>query len=74
MKPCIIKQPAGVGDVFFLQKIAHVYRQKGHEVLWPLREDILCISQYIPDIKWYKLSEWMEGPYGKLFNLSLIHI
>ena len=70
MKPCIIKQPAGVGDVFFLQKIAHVYRQKGHEVLWPLRDDIFWISEYIPDIKWYKLSEWMEGPYGKLFNYA----
>ena len=28
MKPCIIKQPAGVGDVFFLQKVASIYRDK----------------------------------------------
>ena len=68
MKPCIIKQPAGVGDVFFLQKIAHTYRQKGHEVIWPLRDDIVWIADYIPDITWCKLSEWLQGPYGKLFN------
>ena len=68
MKPCIIKQPAGVGDVFFLQKIAHTYRQKGHEVIWPLRDDIVWIAEYIPDITWCKLSEWLQGPYGKLFN------
>ena len=68
MKPCIIKQPAGVGDVFFLQKIAHVYRQKGHEIIWPLRDDIVWIADYIPDITWCKLSEWLQGPYGKLFN------
>ena len=68
MKPCIIKQPAGVGDVFFLQKIAHTYRQKGHEIIWPLRDDIVWIADYIPDITWCKLSEWLQGPYGKLFN------
>ena len=68
MKPCIIKQPAGVGDIFFLQKIAHTYRQKGHEIIWPLRDDIVWIADYIPDITWCKLSEWLQGPYGKLFN------
>jgi hypothetical protein len=68
MKPCIIKQPAGVGDVFFLQKIAHTYRQKGHEIIWPLRDDIVWIADYIPDVTWCKLSEWSQGPYGKLFN------
>ena len=68
MKPCIIKQPAGVGDVFFLQKIAHTYREKGHEIIWPLRDDIVWIADYIPDITWCKLSEWSQGPYGKLFN------
>ena len=68
MKPCIIKQPAGVGDVFFLQKIAHTYRQKGHEIIWPLRDDIVWIADYIPHITWCKLSEWSQGPYGKLFN------
>ena len=70
MKPCIIKQPAGVGDVFFLQKIAHTYRQKGHEIIWPLRDDIVWIADYIPDITWCKLSEWLQGPYGKLFDYA----
>ena len=70
MKPCIIKQPAGVGDVFFLQKTAHTYRQKGHEIIWPLRDDIVWIADYIPDITWCKLSEWSQGPYGKLFDYA----
>ena len=70
MKPCIIKQPAGVGDVFFLQKIAHTYRQKGHEIIWPLRDDIVWIADYIPNITWCKLSEWSQGPYGKLFDYA----
>ena len=70
MKPCIIKQPAGVGDVFFLQKIAHMYRHSGHEIIWPLRDNIFWISEYIPDITWYKLSEWMMDPRSQIFNYA----
>ena len=70
MKPCIIKQPAGVGDVFFLQKIAHVYRDSGHEIIWPLRDHIFWISEYIPDITWYKLSEWMMDSRSQIFNYA----
>ena len=70
MKPCIIKQPAGVGDVFFLQKIAHVYRDTGHEIIWPLRDHIFWISEYIPGITWYKLSEWMMDPRSQIFNYA----
>lgn len=68
MKPCIIKQPAGLGDVFFLQKIAHVYREKGCQIIWPLRDDIYWVSEYIPDIQWYKLSE--DFPGKELFEYS----
>ncbi len=68
MKPCIIKQPAGVGDVFFLQKIAHMYRHSGHEIIWPLRDNIFWISEYISDITWYKLSEWMMDSRSQIFN------
>ena len=68
MKPCIIKQPAGIGDVFFLQKIAHTYREKECEIIWPLRDDIFWISEYIPDISWYKESD--EFPGKELFNYA----
>ena len=50
MKPCLIKQPAGIGDVFFCQKIARVMLEKGYDVFWPLRPDIAWIQDYIPDI------------------------
>lgn len=36
MKPVLIKQPIGLGDVFFCQKIAHHYASEGHDVIWPL--------------------------------------
>lgn len=66
MKPCIIKQPAGIGDVFYLQKVADFYRNKGCKIIWPLRDDIFWISEYIPDIEWYKLSDNFPGK--ELFN------
>jgi len=50
MKPCLIKQPAGIGDVFFCQKIARVMMQNGYQVIWPLRPDIHWIKDYIRDI------------------------
>lgn len=68
MKLCLIKQPAGIGDVFFLQKVAHTYREKGCEIIWPLRDDIFWISKYIPNINWYKESE--EFPGKELFNYT----
>ena len=70
MKPCIIKQPAGVGDVFFLQKIAHVYRDYGCEIIWPLRDHIFWISDYIPNITWIKLTTWMEDSRSSIFNYA----
>jgi len=68
MKPCLIKQPAGIGDVFFLQKIAHLYRERGCEIIWPLRDDIFWISEYISDITWYKESDNFPGK--ELFNYA----
>ena len=50
MKPCLIKQPAGIGDVFFCQKIARLMMQHGYQIIWPLRPDIQWIGKYIKDI------------------------
>ena len=47
MKPCVIKQPAGIGDIFFCQKIAHYMVHHGYDVIWPLRPDIEWIGDYI---------------------------
>ena len=50
MKPCLIKQPAGIGDIFFCQKIARLMMQHRYQVIWPLRPDIQWIREYIKDI------------------------
>ncbi len=33
---CLIRQPAGLGDIIFCQKIAQHYIDKGYEVYWPI--------------------------------------
>ena len=44
MKPCLIKQPAGIGDIFFCQKIARYMAYHGYQIIWPLSPDIIWIK------------------------------
>lgn len=61
MKPCVIKQPAGIGDVFFCQKIARLMIDNGYQVIWPLRSDIAWIGNYIKDIYFPTLNDDFPG-------------
>jgi hypothetical protein len=61
MKPCVIKQPAGIGDVFFCQKIARLMMNKGYQVIWPLRPDIAWIGNYIKDINFPTVEDNFPG-------------
>ena len=61
MKPCVIKQPAGIGDVFFCQKIARVMIENGFQVIWPLRTDIVWIRDYIKDIHFPTVEDNFPG-------------
>jgi hypothetical protein len=46
-KTCIIYQPAGIGDVFFTQKISKHMIENGYDVIWPVIKEILWIKDYI---------------------------
>lgn len=46
-KICLINQPAGIGDVLFLQKMVSFYIEKGFFVVFPLIEEILYIKDYV---------------------------
>ena len=46
-KICLIKQPAGIGDIFFTQKIANHFISQGYEVVWPVIEQFEFIKDYI---------------------------
>lgn len=51
MKDIIINQPAGLGDILFCQKIAHVYKLNGYNVIWPVSD------QYLDAVKEHVISD-----------------
>ncbi len=52
MKKCVIQQGAGLGDIFFSQKVAHWYRGLGYEIVWPIADSIMWLKDYIPGVTW----------------------
>ena len=50
MKQVLIKQPAGLGDIFFTQKIVKSFIDKGHEVIWPVNENFMWLNDYMDNI------------------------
>jgi len=61
MKYALIKQPIGIGDVFYLQKFAFILKKNGYDVVWPLRDDIFWIKDYVKGINFCKLSDNFPG-------------
>ena len=47
MDSVLIKQPAGLGDIFFTQKIAEVFIYNEYEVYWPVKSTISWINDYL---------------------------
>jgi len=47
MKTCVIRQPAGLGDIFFCQKIANKLRDAGYNVIWPVIPEFLWLKDYL---------------------------
>jgi hypothetical protein len=59
MKTCVIKQPVGIGDVLFCQKIGQFFARQGYQVKWPVRDDFLWYNDYLisPGIQFTPLSK-----------------
>lgn len=56
MKPILIKQSKGLGDIFFCQKIGLILK-KSNSVIWPVIKKYLYIKDYLPDIEYCNLEE-----------------
>lgn len=51
-----INQPAGIGDIFFLQKVAIKLADRGDTVIWPVKDEIYPLTEYLkyPNILYFK--------------------
>lgn len=47
--PIVIRQPAGLGDILFCQKIAWTHKAQGNRVIWPVIPQYSFIGNYLPD-------------------------
>jgi hypothetical protein len=47
MKTCFIYQPSGLGDIVFIQKIAHHYKNQGYKIVWPLYPYVAWLKPYL---------------------------
>ena len=56
-KICLIRQPAGLGDILFSQKIAHKLMEQDYKIIWPVQNEFLWLKQYISDISFCSLNE-----------------
>jgi hypothetical protein len=48
---CVINQPAGLGDIFFCQKIAETLIHNDYEVYWPVKPSIDWVGNYLVNTK-----------------------
>lgn len=70
---CIIDQPAGIGDIFYTQKIAKriLAKNKADKVVWPVLDHFIYIKDYLKDnnIEYIKKSKFK--PPSNSFIVSL---
>jgi hypothetical protein len=70
---CLIDQPIGLGDIFFLQAVAKKYRDMGYEIIWPVRNDVLSwIPEYISDISFCSINS--DFPGKNHYRQDCIHV
>lgn len=66
-KVCLIRQPAGLGDILFCQKIADHFRSIGYDIIWPVIKEFHWLRNYIKKID-FPLTT--DNFFGKQFFLS----
>ena len=66
-KICLIRQPAGIGDIFFTQKIAKDYISRGYTVIWPVISQFEFIKDYIKIDNLIFVNENADFPHRNIY-------
>jgi hypothetical protein len=67
-KICLIRQPAGIGDIFFTQKIAKSYISQGYTVVWPVISQFEFIKDYIKTDGLIFVNENADFPHRNIYR------
>lgn len=67
-KICLIRQPAGIGDIFFIQKIAKHFIKDGYEVWLPVIHQFEFIKDYIKVPNLHFVNESHDFPFKNWYN------
>jgi len=70
-KICLIKQPAGLGDLMYCHKIAAVYAARGYEIIWPVAPSIMQANGKIAGVNFCDVTQ--DFPYKKEYTEGGIH-
>jgi hypothetical protein len=54
-------QPAGMGDILYLQKAAQHFLDLGYRVVWPVIPEFLYVKDYIPHIEFCDVNNHFDG-------------
>lgn len=67
---CLIKQPAGLGDIFSLQKVVWYYLSAGYDVVYPVLPQLLYIKDHIqhPGLTFVSVDE--DFPHKQIYLSS----
>lgn len=72
-KTCLIRQPAGLGDIFFCQKIAYHYKCKGYNVVWPIDPVYHYLPKYLLGGRCYDYPLTTDDfPYKEIYHTNEI--
>lgn len=71
-KICLINQPAGLGDILFLQKFIDKKLSDGFEVIFPVNSNLIFLNEYIikPNLKFVSIDS--DFPHKSSFYGSQI--
>jgi len=69
MKTCLIRQPAGLGDIFFTQKIAKLSLDSNRvdRVTWPVISEYSYLTEYMINDKVTFISEKESFPFKEFY-------
>jgi hypothetical protein len=67
MKYVIINQPAGLGDIFYLQKISKLLLKNNFNIIWPVISQFSYIKDYIKETNIAFVSEKEDFKYKNIY-------